>query len=110
MATDTGVIELRPGVDSEKHDQNLQLGVATTLSDVVGTQITPGQLTPPHLQQPEISTIPTNNPGMEIDWGEHISAERGMSPVLTEPSRGPLAMWERMVKRKNPGKIIEPEK
>lgn len=110
MATDAGVIELQPGVDSEKHGQNLQQGVAKTLSDAVGTQITPGQLVPPSLQQPKISTIPTNDPGMEIDWGEHIGAEMGMSPILTEPNQGPLAILKRKILRQNPGKVLEPEK
>lgn len=110
MPTDTGTVKMQPGADSTHHDQKLRQGVASTLSDAVGTQVTPIQVTPPASQQPEIPQVLPDNPGINFDLEEFIKSETGQSPVKTEPGRGWLGIFKGMLRKKNPGSEIAPEK
>lgn len=109
MATDT-TVKLQPGADSTQHDQNLQQGVASTLSDAVGTQVTPAQLTPPAAQQPNVQEALPEDPKTEFDITEFIDSETGKRQVKTEPGRGWKGILLGRIRKQNPGKDIEPEK
>lgn len=111
MPNDAGtVIGIQPGVDDTKHDQNLHQGIAATLSDAVGTQVTPAQVAPPASQQPGIPDALPEGSRTEFDFGEFVKSETGQSPVKTEPARGWLGVLLGKLRKKNPGTVLEPEK
>lgn len=110
MPNDVDTVEIQPGSDSNAHVQATQQKVAEAVSAISGTPVTPAQVAPPALQQPEIPGALPEDPKLEIDFLEHINAEMGKSPVLTEPNRGPLSIFRKMLGKKNPGKVIQPER
>lgn len=109
MATDT-TVKLQPGADSTQHDQNLQQGVAVTLSDALGVQVTSAQVAPPASQSPKISEVLPENPKTEFDPQEFIDSEVNQKHVKSDPSRGFLGVLWGRIRKQNPGKDIEPEK
>ncbi|KKS64439.1 hypothetical protein A3A14_02025 [Candidatus Daviesbacteria bacterium RIFCSPLOWO2_01_FULL_43_38] len=110
MATDKSTVEVQPGVDNNAHIEATNQKVAEAVSAISSTPVPSAQLTPPALQQPNIPEASPESSGIQIDWGEHVDAEMGKSPVLTEPNKGILGIFKDMLRKKNPGKVIEPEK